>query len=409
MDALYISYWSLKDPLTESQTLPVLRALVDRGVRFALLTFEQAPYRVHSDQVDRVKRQLAEQGIFWLGLRYHKRPRLLATLWDLVTATVRAVGLARKYKIRVFHSRGSIAAAPARLAAKLCGGRFFYDADGPVSQEYLDTGSWAPGSVAYRLTRWSENKCFASADEIAVLTNAYQRHLGVTATVLPCAVNVDRFHRIEDARREIRSRLGVQDEPVLVYAGKFGGWYAIDEMMAFCAALQKQCKVLRLLILTLDDPGHFHGAARRGGFDGVITIRSVTPAEVPHWLSAADCGLSFVRPVPSKMASSPVKNGEYLACGLPVVTPVGIGDYSDLISREEVGVVLRARDGYIDTTDFDDAAGQLLRLMSDPQVSERCRAIALRHLNFETIVAPRVVAVYERLLEKRLSLHVTNE
>ena len=65
--------------------------------------------------------------------------------------------------------------------------------------------------------------------------------------------------------------------------------------------------------------------------------------------------------------------------------------------------------GYFDTTDFDDAAGQLLRLMSDPQVSERCRAIALRHLDFETIVAPRVVAVYERLLEKRLSLHVTNE
>src|SRR5687768_7432269 len=36
----------------------------------------------------------------------------------------------------------------------------------------------------------------------------------------------------------------------------------------------------------------------------------------PSYLSAADAGLSFIKSCFSKIASSPTKNAEYLACGL---------------------------------------------------------------------------------------------
>jgi hypothetical protein len=41
--------------------------------------------------------------------------------------------------------------------------------------------------------------------------------------------------------------------------------------------------------------------------------------------------------------ASPVKFGEYLASGLPVVMSAGIGDYSELVRRKKVGVILKGR------------------------------------------------------------------
>ncbi len=50
---------------------------------------------------------------------------------------------------------------------------------------------------------------------------------------------------------------------------------------------------------------------------------------------AAQLGLSFVRPCPSKVSSSPTKIGEYLAAGLPVISTAGIGDVDELLDRVE--------------------------------------------------------------------------
>jgi glycosyltransferase involved in cell wall biosynthesis len=135
-----------------------------------------------------------------------------------------------------------------------------------------------------------------------------------------------------------------------------------------------------LLVLTPDRPRLFERAARASGVSDILSVRSACHDEMPGYLSSADVGLSFVRPFPSKAASSPVKNGEYLACGLPVVTPGNIGDYSDLIRREEVGVVID-------------------RL--EPDVSglkERCRQVAVAEVDMKKVVIPRYLEIYEELI-----------
>jgi hypothetical protein len=70
------------------------------------------------------------------------------------------------------------------------------------------------------------------------------------------------------------------------------------------------------------------------------TILALDHREVPRYLAAADAGLLLRDRCPVNRVASPVKFGEYLAAGLPVVISREIGDYSALVSRESLGVVL---------------------------------------------------------------------
>jgi len=391
LDAVYVTYWSFRDPLTESQCLPVLRSLVARGYKLGLVTYESGP----PDAADAA--QLRDQGISWYPLSYHRRPPLVSTLWDALRGLRLCLGLKRQLGVKLFHSRGSVPAAPAMAAAAMTGARFFYDADGPLSEEYVDAGLWSNRSLGYLLTRAAERRFLRSADAVAVLTQERRRALSrwtqKPITVLPCGVDTDHFTYRFDARERIRREIGL-DGTVMVYAGKWGGWYAVEEMMDFIVVARDHFPRLHLLVLTREPPDRFHAAATRRGLADALIVREATRETMPQYLSAADVGLSFVRPLPSKTACSPVKNAEYLACGLPIVTPHQIGDYSELVARNRVGVVLRA----LEPTAYADAAVGLRDLLNDAALKSRCRTTAENEMGLNQVVVPKYLQIYRDLI-----------
>jgi glycosyltransferase involved in cell wall biosynthesis len=212
-------------------------------------------------------------------------------------------------------------------------------------------------------------------------------------TVLPCGVDTEHFRFREEEGRAHRAALGLTD-PVLVYAGKAGGWYLTDAMLDLAAAAIRVFGGGSLLVLTHDNPARFSGGAASRHLHCVV--RKATRDEMPGLLSAGDAGLSLVLSAPSKAAASPVKNGEYLACGLPVVTTPGIGDYSDMVRRRAVGVVVDR----LDSTGFADACSALAKLIEEPGLRERCRAAALAEVSLEAVVLPRYRQLYRTLLNR---------
>jgi glycosyltransferase involved in cell wall biosynthesis len=414
LDSLYIAYWELADPLTRSQVVPVVEALAKAGYGCGLVTYERwgggreggQGWHAKVEQAEEVAARLAglDIPVSWHPLRYHSRPKVVSTLWDAVSGVVLASWLGRKGGPRLLHSRGTVPAAPAFAAARLFGARFLYDADGPLSEEYADAGVWGRGSLPHRLTARSESEFFKGADATVVLTEARRsqvvaglRGVGGLVTVIPCGVDTDVFRPDRQARARLRAELGLApDDVVLVYAGKHGGWYGIEEMMGFVSAVRlRSRRGVRLLVLTPDRPRLFERAARASGVSDILSVRSACHDEMPGYLSSADVGLSFVRPFPSKAASSPVKNGEYLACGLPVVTPGNIGDYSDLIRREEVGVVIDR----LEPAAYRAAASALLDLLEDVSgLKERCRQVAVAEVDMKKVVIPRYLEIYEELI-----------
>ena len=61
--------------------------------------------------------------------------------------------------------------------------------------------------------------------------------------------------------------------------------------------------------------------------DAIIQT-GVAHAEVPEYLACADLGLALRAPSFSMQAVAPIKLGEYLLCGLPVVASTVIGNTS---------------------------------------------------------------------------------
>jgi glycosyltransferase involved in cell wall biosynthesis len=293
------------------------------------------------------------------------------------------------------HSRGSVPAAMALLASRVTGARFFYDADGPLSQEYVDAGIWERGSLAYRMTRGLEDHALTRADRVAVLSELRRQEVeprvARPVTVLPCGIDTARFRRDPVRRTALRQALGLQGL-VLVYAGKSGGWYLTEPLLDFAGAVRDVIGPTTLLVLTNDPPDHFAtGAARR---NLPCIVRSVAPPDMPDHLAAADVGLSFRRPSPSQTAASPIKNGEYLACGLPIVSTAVAGDYPEWLRRDDLGVVVDD----LGPRGLEEAARALGRLIADPTLPDRCREMAIRQVDLQGVVIPRYLEIYRELL-----------
>jgi glycosyltransferase involved in cell wall biosynthesis len=162
-------------------------------------------------------------------------------------------------------------------------------------------------------------------------------------------------------------------------------------MVDFVAAYQNLGEPTTLLVLTTQPPDPFRQLAASRGVS--CRVERASRDQMPGYLSAGDVGLSFILEAPSKTACSPVKNGEYLACGLPVVTTAGIGDYSRMVADRRVGVVVSLAERALE-----EGARRLRALLSEQGLASRCREAATSHAGLSEVVLPRYRALYRELL-----------
>jgi hypothetical protein len=112
MLTLYLSYFGLREPLSQTQALPYLRELVRGGIGVHLLTFESGGNRAWNDgEREEWRARLESQGIQWRSLDYHKWPSLPATLYDIAYGALTAVRMVRRERIDALHARGYVPAA----------------------------------------------------------------------------------------------------------------------------------------------------------------------------------------------------------------------------------------------------------------------------------------------------------
>jgi hypothetical protein len=140
---------------------------------------------------------------------------------------------------------------------------------------------------------------------------------------------------------EIRKSHNIKPEDhVGIYVGKFGDIYYDDDFFNLIRDLIEKNHRIKTLILT---PMLDHAIRQRNRFnipEENMIIKSVAHHEVPGYLSAADFGYCPVKESESRRYCSPIKVGEYLANGLPIVISRGIGDDSQLIEKNNWGLVL---------------------------------------------------------------------
>ncbi len=126
----------------------------------------------------------------------------------------------------------------------------------------------------------------------------------------------------------MRAELGIgTDAPLVVYAGSVGARYDTRAIGEFALELRKLRPDTRLVVLSGSPE-----TARAELLDPLPELREFTsitrvgPDEVPRYLACADIGTAFIRSSFSTLGISPVKTGEYLLCGLPIVGTAEVGD-----------------------------------------------------------------------------------
>jgi glycosyltransferase involved in cell wall biosynthesis len=400
--SLYICYLGTTDPLVETQVIAYLRGLSRAGHEIHLLTFETSPR--DPDREAHLEAQLKDEGISWERLTYHKRPTLLATIYDVLRGIFKGIALVRRHRIDVLHARVHVPAAMALPLMRLRGSGLIFDIRGLVAEESIDAGRWKKGGLPVRLTKWTERRAIARADAAVVLTTAAKRLLfdgraDPPVHVIPCCVDFERFDNARESRAAVRRSIGLDEQTVMAYVGKFTGWYMEREMVEFFAAAREEIGDLHFLIMSQSDHELIVSEFERLDIPpDEYTVTEVAPAEVANMLAAADFGISFIRPTFSKLASSPTKLGEYLAAGLPVVTTRGVGGVDDVVGdREGIGVFVdeHSADAYRA------AARQVASLLATNGVAERCIETARSQLSLEERGIPEYVALYESVESKR--------
>ncbi len=191
------------------------------------------------------------------------------------------------------------------------------------------------------MTKWAEKILLHKSAHIITLTQAAKSILiqerGIAEdkiTVIPCCVDDARFAVDSLKVDDLRHKLGIWGKIVVVYAGSVGGWYCLPEMVDWFREAKKTI-MPDLHFLFLVNNGKDIVQKELGNMPAeAYTITSVRPEEMPVYLGAADLGIAFIIQAFSKKASSPIKYGEYLAAGLPLVANSGIGDVADLIDGE---------------------------------------------------------------------------
>jgi glycosyltransferase involved in cell wall biosynthesis len=191
--------------------------------------------------------------------------------------------------------------------------------------------------------------------------------------------------------------LGVNSRFVLVYSGSIDGWYLTESMVDFFVSLQKLRPTAHFLWLTPSRHDRVRDLMRtRGIGEHDYTVMAAASQDVPSYLAASDVGLAFIKPCFSKLASSPTKTAEYLACGLPLITNAGIGDSDALITGEKVGALVRE----FSAQEYERAATALEEFTEQPEETRRhAREVAAKLFDVRRVGMERYARLYERVLD----------
>lgn len=351
---LFIAYDGLTESIGQSQILPYMEGLAAANYQVTILSCEKSQHLVQIE--DKIRSRVKQANITWEFITFTSRPPIISKLYDLSRLRKKAHSLYQREKFDVIHCRSYVAASVGLMLKKKYGVKFIFDMRGFWADERKDSGAWNTKNLFYRCLynkyKCKEREFLLSADAIIVLTHAaekeirrwhYCENIKLNIQVIPCCCDLNLFSVVTPEQKELsRKALNISpSELVISYLGSLGTYYLLDEMLKFFALVKQKYQLSKFLVVTHSDKTMVYNKLDLYGLkENDVVVVNATREEVPLFIKASDVGLSFITPTYSKIASSPIKVGEILSMGIPIVGNTGIGDVDELINRG-IGHVLK--------------------------------------------------------------------
>lgn len=339
----------MTDPLGQSQVLPYLYGLVNKGHQITLLSFEK-PDR-YTSFGEQMEQEITSHHIKWQPMPYTASPPVISSIKDFRQMKKMAVQLYQSTQFDISHCRGYLPAMAGHFLKKKFGVKLLFDMRGFWPDERVEGGIWNKSNPVFRIVynyfKKQEKRLFKSADAVISLTQAgkniiekwpYMLNINTNIKVIPCCADFNHFtpSKINNAKLgQIKHELNISDNDFIIsYLGSIGSWYMLPEMLDFFNIFREIIPEAKMLFISRDNPEMiYQKAAKKGIPADKIIIRGAQRELIPTLLSISNLSLFFIKPVYSKQASSPTKLAEILGMGIPVIANAGVGDVDTLFNQ----------------------------------------------------------------------------
>ena len=346
------------------------------------------------------------------GLLFHRtlpgalRRIPLLNQWDVVRTLVpRILELARRDEVDLIHAHSPCLNGLAALSAgRRLGLPVVYEMRASWEDAAVDHGTATEWGLRYRASRALESHVLKRADQVTCICEGLRSDIVVRGvdparvTVVPNAVDIDRFPLLGARDAALESSLGLTGMIVLGFIGSFYAYEGLDLLLDALPALVAQRPDVRLLLV---GGGPEEAALKEQARALGVAEKVVFTGRVPHDRVQAYSSLvdAFVFPRKSMRLTefvTPLKPLEAMAQGR-VVLASDVGGHRELIEDGRTGFLFRHGDS-------EDLVRCVLRALDNPAsldtIIRSGRAFVEQERNWNVSVE-RYRAVYERAKARR--------
>jgi PEP-CTERM/exosortase A-associated glycosyltransferase len=215
----------------------------------------------------------------------------------------------------------------------------------------VDLGTTTEDSLRYKATRGMETFAVKRADAVMTICNGLKNDLatrGVSSekiTIIPNAVDIERFPMLEGSDETLREELGLKDARVLGFAGSFYSYEGLDLLLdAMPEILKFEPRTKILLVGGGPQDAALKAKAKRLGLEDKIVFTGRVPHDqVIRYYSVMDLLVFPRRSMRLTELVTPLKPLESMAQGILCVAS-DVGGHKELIRDGETGYLFAADD-----------------------------------------------------------------
>lgn len=346
MNILFLGYWGANDGLSQATINPHLEILADLSKvhRIVYVSIERTGDLSFNIPVHH---KIVHKPFY---SKFNKR--FLAKFYDFTKIPNFIIRLVRDNHIEMIMCRSSLAGSIGYLVHRKTRIPFTVESFEPHADYMLELGIWPKKGVSFLLQKFLENKQKENARYIMPVSYQYANVLALEGLapekvlVMPCSVNSKLFEFSSEDRTKTRDELGIMPKTIVgIYVGKFGDIYWDFEAFKVFKSAFGFYEDFYLIILSSHNREFIQSRCIHSEIPlDRVYHKLVSHSDVPKFLSASDFAFSTIRPSKNRKFCSPIKNGEYWANGLPIVSTMNIGDDSDIILKENGGLIISGTD-----------------------------------------------------------------
>lgn len=334
---------------------------------------------------------------------------LLNQIADMQALEQRLDEVVAQVKPDILHAHSPVLnAIPALRVARRRGIPTVYEVRAFWEDAAVDHGTTTEGSLRYKLTRGLETYAFRNVDAVTCICEGLRADIvgrGIAAekvTVIPNAVDIEKFPLGQPPDEALKSRLGVAGARVLGFIGSFYAYEGLDLLLEALPEILRRAPDVRLLLVGggPQEARLQEQAQKLGVSDKVVFAGRVPHDQVNRYYDLVDVLVYARHSMRLTELVTPLKPLEAMAQGKLFVAS-DVGGHQELVRHDETGILFQAGNA-------EALAESILGLLGTPQrwaaLREAGRRFVESERNWKNSVA-RYRPVYEGLLRHSGQIH----